>query len=296
MLMSMKQVEIEGRPELEAMAGYRQASPGYFATMGIPIVQGREFTGEDNTNSPVVFVVNETFARKYFGTANPLGQRLRVRSVSADFGKVIGVLRDVKLTRLDGVPPPEVYVAQLQKSVWMFSVLARIHAGPGEVGRRIQSEVLALDPDLPAYNVRTLDSAVAASTAPLRFATSLMTGFGLLALVLAVVGLYGTLACGVSQRIREIGVRVALGAQSADIFGLVLRQGMKLTALGIVVGLLGDLALSRLIRGLLFGVEPADPLTFAVAPMLLVSVALVASWLPARRAARVDPMVALRTE
>jgi putative ABC transport system permease protein len=292
-------IEIVGAPPLKPgellTADYAQVSPGYFAAMNIPLLQGRDFTERDTTNAPLVLVVNESFIRQFNLGINVLGRRLKVTESSGE-SEIIGVVKDVKGNDLAARPRGGMYRSYKQVCWGRMTLVIRTQRDRLDVTRAVRAELDQLDKDLPLENVRTMTQLVESSVAQRKLSVRLLGGFAGVALLLAAVGLYGVLACTVSQRIREIGIRSALGAQRGDVISLVLRKGMKLAAFGLFIGLAGALALTCLIRGLLFGIGPTDPITFLVVPLLLLSVALLACWLPARRAAKVDPMEALRYE
>ncbi|HWS87835.1 MAG TPA: ABC transporter permease [Pyrinomonadaceae bacterium] len=292
----------EGRPETpeEAQnASYAVVTPDYFRALRVPVRAGRAFDERDNMESTKVVVINEAFARKAFPGEDPLGKRIHIWRDEKFLREVVGVVGDVKPDSLDAKEAAlQMYVPHRQDAGWGgLSLVVRARgAEPESLVGRVREEVRALDSQLPVYDVKTLRQVVANSTAYRRVAMFLMAGFACSALLLAGVGLYGVVSYSVAQRTREIGVRLALGAQGRDILGLVVRQGMLLTLLGLGAGLACALALTRLIAGLLYGVSAADPLVYVAVSLLLAAVALLACIIPARRAAKVDPMVALRYE
>jgi predicted permease len=267
--------------------------PGYHELLGIPIVQGRGFTERDREGAPDVAVINEAFARLYFPGQNPLGKRL---NLGADF-EVVGVTRDIKYHELTERPLPHFDLAGRQMG---FSRSTNLHLRTSlkaaSLIPAVRREARMLDPGLGILEVQVLDEVVANSLTTARMAATLTGLFGLIALLLAAVGLYGVTSYTVTQSTREIGVRMALGAQARDVLRLVVGQGMALTVIGLAIGLSGALLLTRLMTSLLFGVSATDPLTFVVIVLLLLGVTLVACYLPARKAAKVDPMEALRHE
>jgi predicted permease len=273
-------------------ADWNVITPGYFATLGIPLVAGRAFTDADRTGGAKVAILNETFARRVFGTTNIVGQTLRndTRIIT-----VVGVARDAKYRSLDESALNYIYVPLAQWYRPATNLLVRTTSGRS-VAPALRRVIATLDPHLPILDQQTMDEATAMSLFPQRLAAWVSGSLGLVALALAMLGIYGVIAYTVAQRTREIGVRVALGATRATILGMVLRQGLVLAGVGIVVGLAAALAATRLLADFLFGVPPTDPATFAGAAAILVMVALAASWLPARRAAASDPMIALRAE
>ncbi len=277
------------------VAHYSQISPGYFSAMGIPLLQGRDFSENDRTNTPLVLIVDETFVRKFQLGTNVLGRRVKGIDNGLE-SEIIGVVRDVKRTDLAAPPAGAMYRSYQQVCWGQLTVAIRTPRDAGELTRAVRAKLDLLDKDLPIENVLTMTQLLASSVAQRKLSVQLLSGFAGVALLLAALGLYGVLAYNVSQRTREIGIRSALGARHGDVIGLVLRQGMKLAGLGVLLGVLSALALTRVLRNLLYEVKPTDPLTFIAVSCLLVAIALFACWLPARRAARVDPMVALRSE
>jgi len=292
-------IELVGAPPLKPgellTADYAQVSPGYFTAMNIPLLRGRDFTERDTTNAPMVLVVNESFIRQFNLGTNVLGRRLKVTDSSRE-SEIIGVVKDSKGNDVATAPRGAMYRSYKQVCRGRMSLVLRTQRDLADVTRAVRAELDHLDKDLPLENAGTMTQLVESSVAQRKLPVRLLSGFAGVALLLAAIGLYGVLANTVTQRTREIGIRAALGAQRADVIGLVLRQGMKLAAVGVLIGLAGAFALTHLIRGLLFGVAPTDPLTFVGVSLVLLLVALLACWLPGRRAARVDPMEALRYE
>jgi putative ABC transport system permease protein len=282
-------------PGESVAAGYGQVSPGYFATMKTTLLQGRDFTEMDNTNTPAVVIVDETFTKQFKLGAQPAGRRLDIGDGTRDV-EIIGVVNDVKRVGLAGAYRGEMYRPYRQVCWGYMTLVVRSQREPSDVARAIRIELDRFDRDLPFENVRTMTQLVAANVAQRRLSTQLLTGFAVGALLLSALGLYGVLAYMVTQRTREIGIRLALGARRRDVVRLVIGQGMHLALLGIAFGLVGALALSRLLQRLLYEIKPNDTATFILVPSVLALVALLACWLPARRAARVDPIEALRHE
>jgi putative ABC transport system permease protein len=303
--------EIFGRPpkseEQRPTAEHNAVSPGYFRALGIPLLGGRDFTEADTLESPGVTLVNESFVRRFFPNQEPLGQHVTGVSTPGALDakdvyglpiwyEIVGVVGDVKSLTSQPEPVPEVYRSYWQWPMQNPKLFVRATGDPATLTAAIRHEAKAVIPNLPQPNIRLLTDYVGESIAQPRFQATLLTLFGALALLLAACGIYGVLAYTVTQRHREIGVRMALGAQPRDVLSLVIGQGLKLVLLGAGLGLVLALALLRLIQSLLYGVKPTDPKTFAGAALLLVAVSLLACWLPARRASRVDPMEALRHE
>ena len=289
---------IEDRPREPGVAlpqgDYRSVSPDYFRTLGIPLVTGRLFTPDDQPAAPEVALINQAMARRHWGTESPLGAR-----ISADSGRtwttIVGVVGNVLQYGLDTEPADEVYVPFAQSPTREGSFLVRTTGDPLAIVRRVEEEVQAIDAAQPLANVRTLEEIRTQSLASPRVTTSLLGLFALLALLITGAGLAGLIAFSVSQRTQEIGVRMALGAERSEVLGMVLGEGLRLVAAGLVLGVLGAGVLTRLIGGLLYGVRALDPLTFACVAGVLLAVAAAACLIPARRAATVDPMVALRS-
>lgn len=284
---------------VEAFIGVHLTSQEYLHTLRVPLVHGRWFTDQDRHGTPLVSVINETAARKYWPGMDPVGQQIDLSpALSSDFSKVevVGVIGDVKYDQMAAEMGANVYLSYLQSGYPGYYVNLRTAGDPLAVAGAVRTAVAAVSSEVPVYDLMTMAQRIANSTSRTEFNALLLLAFGVLAVVLAAVGLYGVVAYSVTQRTREIGIRMALGARAADVLRLIVRQGMHLVLAGSLVGLAGALALTRLMRGLLFGVSATDPLTFAAIPVLLAGVAFLACYLPARRAAKVDPMVALRCE
>ncbi|HKS37678.1 MAG TPA: ABC transporter permease [Verrucomicrobiae bacterium] len=295
------------KPEEQPKAEFKGITPDWLRALGARVQRGRDFTEADTLEAPGVVLINETMARRYFPNEDPIGQRFKMGAkqppLSAtnvwglpEWSEIIGVVSDVKSLHPQPEAVPEVYVPYWQWPMQSPTLLVRTTGNPATLAEAIRRETRAVIPNLPPPLIRTMDDLLSETVAQPRLQTGLLSLFAGLALMLAAVGLYGVLAYAVAQRQREIGVRLALGAQKRDVLSLVIGQGMKLALAGVGIGLLAALALTRVIRSLLYGVTPADPVTFAGVSLLLVSVALLACWLPARRAARIDPMEALRCE
>jgi predicted permease len=272
----------------------------YFETMGIPLLDGRDFGEQDNQETPRVVIVNEAFARRFFPGPNPVeaavGKRVSFASVEGPFMQIIGVAKDGKYFNIAEEPRPFIYSSLLQVYGSTTIVIARTMSDPSAMIGAIRSEVQKLDRNLPVFDVKTLTEHMRLSLFPTRVAAAMLGGFGLLALTLAAIGIYGVMSYSVAQRTREVGIRMALGAQAGDVLKLVVKQGMALVSAGVALGLGAAYLLTSLMSSVLFGVSATDPLTFIVIPLILTGVTLGACFVPARRATRVDPMIALRYE
>jgi putative ABC transport system permease protein len=289
---------IEGHPEPKGisdapLADFRLISPDYFRMMGIPMLQGRGFTEGDAQNTAKVTIVSQAFATKFGAGENMLGKRLRIGD---DWYAVVGVARDIRQSGLDEEAAPHVYVSYSQAGPTRAGLLVRTTTDPLSLVAAVRGQVQAVDRDQPIYNVDTMSAMIAAAVAPRRLNLVLLGSFAALALALAAVGIYGVMANLVTQRTGEIGLRMALGAQQVDVLRLVIGRGLRLTLVGMAVGFGASFALMRLMASLLFGVSANDPFTFAAITVLLLLVALLACYMPARRATKVDPLVALRYE
>ncbi len=270
-------------------------TPDYFRAVGIPVLRGRSFTEQDTTNAPLVVVVDERVARLAWPGESPLGKRVR-SSPNAPWAEVVGVVGHIRHESLDRDQRLQIYWNYLQRPRVGMTLVVRASGDARRLVDPVLGAIKAVDPDQPAYAVRAMTEVVNQSLAIRWFNTVVVSLFAGSSLLLAMVGIYGVIAWAVRQRTREIGVRMALGAQRKSVLALVLGRGLRLAAAGIVLGLIGAIPLTRILRSLLFGVAPTDPLTFAAVPVLLVSAALLACFLPARRAAKIDPMEALRYE
>ena len=272
--------------------------------MGIELIKGRVFTAEDTRDGPPVAVIDEVLARQHFQNEDPIGKRIGYAAPNTPSYEIVGVVRHVEPYSLDGQSPVaqfytnfnQIPLQSLPSSVRRINVLTRTEVEPLSLAPAVRAQVAALNKDQAVFNVRTMEQIVAQSVARRRFSMLLLTVFAVVALGLASLGIYGLMSYTVAQRTREIGVRMALGARARDVLHLVLGQGLRLTLIGMVVGLVGALALTRLMSSLLFGVSATDPVTFCAVAFLLAFVALLACWIPARRAMKVDPMIALRYE
>jgi len=296
--------QIEGRPvpeKDEPSGDFFTTGTDYFRTMGIPILKGRDFDHNDRHGSTPVIIITETFARQYFSNEDPIGKRIHpgVSSIEGDestMREIVGVVGDVRNRGLSTDPRPAFYVPQTQIPFSQMVVVVKTDNEPRSVISGATKDVASMDADLPLFGVKTMEEYMSASVAAPRFNTTLLSIFAGVALVLTIVGLYGVMSYSVAQRTNEIGIRLALGAQGRDVLMMIVKQGSKLILIGLAIGLLSAFALTRLVESLLFGVKAKDPLTFAVVAMLLAIVALLACYVPAWRATKVDPMEALRCE
>ena len=293
--------QVEGRepykPGEEATADYTVAGSDYFRTMNIAVQRGRVFTDHDTANSPAVLIVSEAFVKRYFPNEDPIGRRIVFDGSNKTAREIVGVVADVHRNGLDLGVQPEMYVSYIQRPERRMNLVMRTEMrDASQLAAAARAEVKAFDPNQIIWRVQTLEQLLGTSVAPRRFNMLLLGIFAGVALVLAAVGLYGVMSYSVSWRTHEIGIRMALGAKRADVLRLVVRQGMTMTLIGLALGLVGAFSMSRVIAGLLHGVSAKDPLTFTVVSVVLLGVALLACFIPARRATRVDPIVALRSE
>jgi putative ABC transport system permease protein len=296
-------IAIDGRPAPlsgeELSTDYRVISPGYFRALGASLLKGRGFSERDSGQAPVAVVINEAMANRFWPQADPLGRRVTVEIGQPVSCEVVGVIREIKEFGLAAPPTPLIYGSYLQRpwiDVETRELVIRTAADPLNLVAAVRSEARALDQDVPVYNVSSMNQILAGGTAQPRFSLILLSLFAGVALALAISGLYAVMAYSVSQRTYEISIRLALGAQTGDIVKLVLRQGLTLLLIGMAIGLAGAFALTRVLRTLLFEVSVTDSLTFVIIPLLLATVALLACWIPARRAMKVDPLIALRND
>lgn len=302
-LASATNIEIQGRPPAkpgeEQGAVIRSVLPGYFHTVGIPLKRGRDFTHADEVESaPHRFMVNEAFVRAYLRPEeDPLAQQISaVMEDKNPFGEIIGVVGDVKEGTLDQEPKPTVYYPQVHLGAASMVFVVRTAGDPLALTDEARKAIHEVDPEQPLADVRSMEMVLAGTFARQQFSALLLAGFSFASLLLAAIGIYGVLSYSVTQRTREIGVRVALGAEPSSIIRMVVGNGARLVVAGAIAGLAGALALSGLVKSMLFGVGPRDPVSFVLAPVVLAMIALFAAYLPARRAAHVSPMEALRTE
>ncbi|MFZ0635452.1 MAG: ABC transporter permease [Candidatus Acidiferrales bacterium] len=294
--------EIEGHPVAksdEPPVHFRAVGLDYFRTMGIPLLKGRVFADTDREGAPEVIVVNRALAEKSFPGEDPIGKRIKpdVSEVGeAPWREIVGVVGDVKVRGLDQPDQAESYIPENQIGIdWQFGVV-RSSAPLASLVPAIREQIHAIDKDIPIYDVRTMDEYVSRSVAQPRLDSALLGLFAALALILAMIGIYGVMSYGVAQRTNEIGIRMTLGAQQRDVLHLVMTQGLAVAGLGVLIGVVGSVGATRLLTTLLFGVRPGDPVTLLVVAAVLIGAALLACYIPARRATHVDPMVALRYE
>jgi putative ABC transport system permease protein len=284
--------EVEGRPGWQYI-GDCIISPSYFHTLRIPLISGRDFTPDDAGSASGAVIVNEIFARRFFGNKDPVGRRIRLGGPQGNWCSIVGVVRSARHLPLTTEPSAEVFTCGV---FWSMTLIVRTTSDPASLAAAVRSKVQEVDPNQPVYDVATMEQRFSQAVAPQRFNALVMAIFAGMAVILAGVGVYGVMAYSVTRRTHEIGIRRALGAQRQDVIGLVLRRGAALVLVGITLGLAGALALTRFLSNLLYGVTFRDPLTFVAVSLILTGVALMASYIPALRATKVDPMVALRHE
>ena len=291
---------IEGRPAAtraeQPRANIGSISPEYFRTMGIALLSGRHFTDQDRDVAPAPIIVNSAFARRYFPGENAVGKRLRFGNPDDDWMMIVGVAADSHNKGLDVAPEPLLYIPYQYFVLPFMSVVVQSAGGAPAVASAVRAEVKRLDPDLPIDTVQPMRDVIRKSVSEPRFRTLLLGVFALTALVLAAIGVYGLISYSVAQQTREIGIRVALGARPAQVVVPIVREGMILAVIGVALGLCGSLAATKIVAAFLYGVEASDPATFAALAALLLIVALLASYIPSRRALKVDPLTALRAE
>jgi putative ABC transport system permease protein len=279
----------------EPQVQFNTAMPGYFETIGIPFVKGRLFDDRDQANTPAVFLINQTMALRFWPDQDPIGKQVKMIDGNMT-GMVIGVVGDAKHYFLEEEARPQMYAAYSQQPGIFATLVARTSVEPMSLAEAVRQAVWKIDSDQPRWKIRTVEFLLDQRVADRRFLMALMGIFASLALVLTVIGLYGVISYMVNQRTQEIGIRMALGAQASNILRMVLRQGMTLVVTGVALGLAAAWILTRLMARLLYGISATDPLTFTSIALLLTLVALLACYFPARRATKVDPMVALRCE
>lgn len=302
------QIDDHPRPVGESMAEQaRSVSPGYFRAMGVPLVRGREFDDRDSESAPLVVMVSDAFARRYWPGENPVGKRLTFndgtptdqRQAVGGPGsrEVVGVVGDVKHLSLDETEVPMFYTPQAQQpSYHAMTLVVRSSGDPATLTASVRAQLAALDKDVPLYQIKTLDDVLARTVTAPRFRTWLFGVFAAMSLLLAVVGIYGVIGYVVSQRTNEIGVRLALGAGALRVISMLVAEGLRPVLLGLLLGIVAAAMFSRTMASMLFGVTPSDPLTYAVVALVLGGAALIATLVPALRALRVDPVIALRAQ
>ncbi len=297
---SLRGTDVEGQPEappgLCPDVPCDAVSPGYFRTLRIPLIAGRAFSEQDRQGAPQVAIVNQAFARQFFPDQNVIGRHVRAGARTGPWREIIGIMGNVRQLGPDRAEAPEIYIPYLQEPASDMDVVLRAAGDPLNSAADVKAAVRAVDASQPAYDVATMEQRLSESIAPQRFNTLLVGTFALLALGLGAIGIYGVLAYSVARRTHEIGIRMALGARRGNVIKLVVGEGFKLTLIGVGLGIAGALVLTRFLTSLLYDVKPTDPLTFVVVSLVLIAVALAASYIPARWAAKVDPMTTLRCE
>jgi putative ABC transport system permease protein len=292
--------QIEGEPPKSRSespsANFVAIQPNYFHVMRIPLLRGREFTVADRPGAPSVCLVSATMARRFFPNADAIGKRILIGFPENVPREIVGIVGDVKDRELADPDPTQVYAPFSQNPIWAMTLGVRTHGDPAQLGMMVRDQVRALDPALPVEDIKPMTQVIAESIAEPRFRTTLLGLFAATALLLAAVGIYGVISYNTSRRTREIGIRVALGAQRRNVLSLILREGLVLSAAGAALGILGAAMLAHFLASLVFGIGTGDPFTYVSVTGLLLGVALLACYIPARRAMDVDPMVALRYE
>jgi putative ABC transport system permease protein len=279
----------------EPVALLNSATPGYFDTIGIPLLKGRGFNDQDTAKTTPVVLINQTMARQFWPNDDPIGKQIQFQGVNIT-ATIIGIVGDARQYILSEDLRPQIYGSFSQNPDIFATIVARTNVEPMSLAEVVKKAVWSVDKDQPMWKIRTVEYLLQRNVASDRFVVLLMTAFAILALLLTSLGIYGVLSYSVAQRTQEIGIRMALGALHRDVLRLVLGQAAVLTLIGLAIGIIGAFALTRLMSSLLFGVSPTDPFVFAGIAVLLFAVAMLACYLPARRATRVDPMVALRYE
>jgi predicted permease len=270
--------------------------PDYFKTFGIPLLQGRDFDERDTEDGPQVAIINEAMARTCWPGEDPIGKRFHQDGLDGPATEVVGVCRDYNVRTIGEEPRPYVHWAQTQDYSSSPNLVVRTNGDPSVMVDRLRREMLAMDPNLVFTESDTMPALIEVTLIPVRMGAVLIGLFGILGMLLAAVGLYGVIAYSVGRRTREIGLRIALGAETGDVLKMVFRQGILIVLVGVALGCLGALAGSRVLGSVLYGISAFDPVSFGLASVVLLAVAFLANWLPARRAARIDPMISLRYE
>jgi predicted permease len=284
------------RENEEVVVNYITVGPAYFATLGIPVRAGREFTDTDTAEAPWTIVINEAMARRYWPDGNALGRIVRFGPNPAE---VVGIVADSKYNAINERPVPQLFFSIIRNQSSTLRLFVRTGGDPGPLVAEVRNAIRAIDPNLPIYDARTITEHMQGAVFAQRMAADLLGAMGMLALLLAAIGLYGVMAYAVSQRTQEMGIRLALGASPSALLNMVVGQGMRLTSVGLTIGIvlaLGAFGSIGAVRTLLPGISPLDPLTFVLVPLGLAAIAFFATWIPARRAGNVDPVVALRVE
>jgi putative ABC transport system permease protein len=295
---------IDGRPittpDKWPVVNYRNVTPNYFRAMGIPIVQGRAFTDHDNASAPLAMIINQALAEQNFPGESPIGKRIAFRGPGStrppDWFEIVGVTANVRSLELREEPAPELYFSSFQDTFQSMSLVVRSTVEPESIAGLIREAVAVIDRTVPVSKVETMERVVSTSVTQPRFNLFLVGLFSVVALLLSAAGIYGVTSYTVAQRTHELGIRLALGAQVGDVLRMILREGMTVIAVGVALGLAASFGLLRLMKSLLFGVSETDPLTYAGITLVLMLVALIACYIPARRATKVDPLEALRYE
>jgi putative ABC transport system permease protein len=305
-MMMISTIQIEGQAPTDfgvanvPSASINAVTPGYFSALRVPLIEGRFLDERDGANAPNAVVVNQAFVRRYFEKEDPIGKRFTAGMGPVTHGPktwtIVGVIGDTKQQGLASEVMPEAAASALQWPRFMMTLVLRTSVEPVSLVSAVRKQVSDLDKNLPVYGVQTMDDLFSAEVASQRFNAGALAGFAGLAVLLAGVGIYGVMAYAVSQRTREMGVRMALGAGQGNVLRMILNQGLRLAVIGVGLGFAASFLLTRLMSGLLFGVKPTDPETFVLVTGALLVVALAACWIPARRATRVDPVIALRYE
>jgi predicted permease len=291
-------IGVEGyvpRENEEIVINYTTVGPKYFEAMGIPVRQGREYADTDAPNAQSLIVINEAMARRYWPNGGALGGQIRLGG--KNLAQVIGIVADSKYSSINEKPLPQLFFPLARGEASTLRMFVRTTGDPGPLVAEVRNAIRTIDPNLPLYDARTLTEHMQVSVFAQKMAANLLGAMGVLALLLAAIGLYGVMAYAVSQRTQELGIRLALGASPGSLLGMIVGQGMKLTTIGLAIGLalaLGAFGSIGAVRALLPGISPLDPITFVSVPIVLGSIALFASWIPGRRAGKVDPLVALR--
>jgi putative ABC transport system permease protein len=295
---------IEGQPAplpgQQINIEWRLVSPDYFKAMSVPLLRGRAFTEEDKSDAPPVVIINEAAARRFFADEDPIGKRVLLNLAASNPTpvprEIVAIAGDVRDLGIDAEAKPEIYAPYLQETVSYMALMVKANTDPVGLTTAVRDQILAIDSEQPVSGIQTMEQIIKESVAGRRFNMMLFAIFAAVALLLAAVGIYGVMAYSVTQRTHEIGIRMALGANHKDVLRLIVGQGMTMALIGIGIGLAVAMALTRVMASLLYEVSATDPATFAAISLMLVAVALAACYIPARRAMKVDPMVALRYE